>query len=60
MDAWSDTINTRGISDVIDSHDVLVLHVDKRGLFDGSRREGQALADIFDAPQNRLVIHATA
>ncbi|MFD3471459.1 barstar family protein [Streptomyces sp. NPDC058682] len=59
LDAWSDTINTRGISDVIDSHDVLVMHVDKRGLFDGSRREGRALAEIFEPPQNRLVIHAT-
>lgn len=43
-----DTIHARGISEVIDSHDVLVVHVDQWGLFEGSRREGQALADIFD------------
>ncbi|MFF3648964.1 barstar family protein [Streptomyces sp. NPDC002181] len=60
LDAWSDTINTRGISEVIDSHDSLVVHVDERGLFDGSRREGRLLADTFDAPQNRLVVHTTA
>ncbi|MFF4262751.1 barstar family protein [Streptomyces virginiae] len=60
LDAWSDTINTRGISDVIDSHDLLVVHVDGRGLFDGSRRAGRALAEVFDAPQNRLIIHAAA
>ncbi|MFD4741983.1 hypothetical protein ACFWNQ_32140 [Streptomyces virginiae] len=55
-----DTINTRGISDVIDSHDFLVVHVDGRGLFDGSRREGRALSEVFDAPQNRLIVHTAA
>ncbi|MFD0126371.1 hypothetical protein [Streptomyces virginiae] len=55
-----DTINTRGISDVIDSHDFLVVHVDGRGLFDGSRREGRAPAEVFDAPQNRLIVHTAA
>ncbi|WP_406076492.1 barstar family protein [Streptomyces virginiae] len=60
LDAWSDTINTRGIADVIDSHDFLVVHVDGRGLFDGSRREGRAPAEVFDAPQNRLIVHTAA
>ncbi|MFC5239735.1 barstar family protein [Streptomyces atrovirens] len=27
-EAWRDTIQTRGISEVIDSYDVLVVHVD--------------------------------
>ncbi|MFI1450736.1 hypothetical protein OG280_38965 [Streptomyces virginiae] len=49
-----DTINTRGISDF------LVVHVDGRGLFDGSRREGRAPAEVFDAPQNRLIVHTAA
>ncbi|CCK24724.1 hypothetical protein BN159_0345 [Streptomyces davaonensis JCM 4913] len=57
LDAWSDTIHARGISEVIDSHDVLVVHVDRRGLFDGGRREALALADVFDGEQNRLVLH---
>jgi hypothetical protein len=60
LDAWSDAINARGISEVIDSYDNLVVHVDEQGLFDGSRREGNAPADIFDGEQNRLVVHALA
>ncbi|MFC9158131.1 barstar family protein [Streptomyces bauhiniae] len=58
LDAWSDTIHARGISDVIDSYDVLVVHVDQRGLFESGRREGEVLAGIFDGEQNRLVVHS--
>ncbi|MFE5843846.1 barstar family protein [Streptomyces niveus] len=60
LDAWSDTIETRGISEVIDSHDSLTVHVDRQGLFDGNRLEANVLADTFDGEQNRLVIHALA
>lgn len=60
LDAWSDTIHARGISEVIDRHDTLVVHVDQRGLFEGSRCEAQALADLFDGEQNQLVVHASA
>ncbi|WP_406841541.1 barstar family protein (plasmid) [Streptomyces sp. AHU1] len=60
LDAWSDTIETRGISEVIDNHDILIVHVDQRGLFDGSRQEADALADTFDGEQNRLVVHEPA
>ncbi|MEV7412879.1 barstar family protein [Streptomyces althioticus] len=60
LDAWSDTIETRGISEVIDSHDVLIVHVDQRGLFDGHRQEANALASIFDGEKNRLVVHGLA
>ncbi|MGW1992077.1 barstar family protein [Embleya sp. NPDC001921] len=58
LDAWSDTIHARGISEVIDGYDVLVVHVDQRGLFEGGRQEGEALAGIFDGEQNRLVVHS--
>lgn len=37
---------------MIDSHDTLIVHVDRRGLFGG---EGHVLAGIFDGEQNRLV-----
>ena len=37
LDTWSDTIVPRGISEVIDSHDLLNVHVDQRGLFKGDR-----------------------
>ncbi|MFF9158260.1 barstar family protein [Streptomyces sp. NPDC014846] len=57
LDAWSDTIETRGISEVIDSHDVLMVHVDQRGLFGGHRQEADLLASIFDGEQNRLIVH---
>jgi Barstar (barnase inhibitor) len=60
LDAWSDTIETRGISGVIDSHDTLIVHVDHRGLFSGHRQEGNVLARTFDGEQNRLVIHGPA
>ncbi|MEU4062251.1 barstar family protein [Streptomyces wedmorensis] len=60
LDAWSDTIGARGISEVIDSHDILIVHVDRRGLFDGHRREADVLADIFDGVQNRLVVQRLA
>lgn len=60
LHAWSDTIETRGISEVIDSHDTLVVHVDQQGLFDGNRPDGNVLASIFDGEQNRLVVHALA
>ncbi|MFD8340138.1 barstar family protein [Streptomyces solisilvae] len=60
LDAWSDTIETRGISEVIDSDDILIVHVDQEGLFDGNRPEDNALASIFDREQNRLVVHALA
>jgi len=60
LDAWSDTIQTRGISEVIDSHDILSVHVDQQGLFGGHRQEVMALASIFDGEQNRLVVHGLA
>ncbi|MEU5689928.1 hypothetical protein DEJ48_39045 [Streptomyces venezuelae] len=59
LDAWSDTIHARGISNVIDSHDLLVVHVDQQGLFSEGRQAGHALAGVFDGEQNRLVVHAT-
>ncbi|MEU0168354.1 barstar family protein [Streptomyces iakyrus] len=60
LDAWSDTIKTRGISEVIDRHDKLIVHVDQRGLFSGHRQEAKVLADVFDGEQNRLVVHRPA
>ncbi|MET7622209.1 barstar family protein [Streptomyces sp. NPDC005408] len=60
LDAWADTIETRGISEVIDRHDILIVHVDQQGLFDGRRQEANVLAGIFDGEQNRLVVHGLA
>ncbi|MFI5801432.1 barstar family protein [Streptomyces sp. NPDC051561] len=57
LDAWADTIGTRGISQVIDGYDSLVVHVDRRGLFQGEVPSAEALADTFDGKRNRLVVH---
>ncbi|CAL9333714.1 hypothetical protein SUDANB9_00123 [Streptomyces sp. enrichment culture] len=56
-EAWRDTIQTRGISDVIDSYDVLVVHVDKRGVFAAWNREARALRSAFAGRQSRPIVH---
>ncbi|WP_437040679.1 barstar family protein [Streptomyces sp. enrichment culture] len=56
-EAWRDTIQTRGISDVIDSYDVLVVHVDKRGVFAARNREARALRSAFAGRRSRLIVH---
>ncbi|MGW6949144.1 barstar family protein [Streptomyces xanthophaeus] len=56
-EAWRDTIQTRGISELIDSYDVLVVHVDKRGVFAAWNGEARALRSSFAGPQSRLVVH---
>ncbi|MZF86029.1 barstar family protein [Streptomyces sp. SID5643] len=56
-DAWRDTIQTRGISEVIDNYDVLVVHVDKQGVFATRNREARALRSSFAGRQSRLVVH---
>lgn len=55
--AWRDTIQTRGISKVIDSYDVLVVHVDKQGFFAARNHEARALRSAFAGRQSRLVVH---
>lgn len=56
-EAWRDTIQTRGVSEVIDSYDVLVVHVDKQGVFAARNREARALRRAFSGKQSRLVVH---
>ncbi|MFH8447603.1 barstar family protein [Streptomyces fungicidicus] len=56
-EAWRDTIQTRGISDVIDSYDVLVVHVEERGVFAARNREARALRSAFAGRQSRLIVH---
>ncbi|MFB6518667.1 barstar family protein [Streptomyces sp. NPDC056401] len=57
VDAWRDTIQTRGISEVVDSYDVLVVHVDKQGIFAGRNSEARDLRSAFAGRQSRLVVH---
>ncbi|WP_103504835.1 MULTISPECIES: barstar family protein [Streptomyces] len=58
LDAWADVIESRGISDEIDGHETLSVHVDGQGLFAGGRRDAELLAGVFDGRRNRLVVHA--
>ncbi|MFF3614826.1 barstar family protein [Streptomyces sp. NPDC002580] len=57
LDAWADTIRTRGISEVIDRHDVLVIHGDKGGVFASRNLGARSLGRCFAGRQNRLVVH---
>ncbi|MFJ7773209.1 barstar family protein [Streptomyces sp. NPDC097107] len=59
-DAWADAIQTRGISEVIDSYDALVVHVDNQGIFAARHREARALRRAFAGRQSRLVVHDPA
>jgi hypothetical protein len=57
IDAWRDAIQVRGISDLIDRHDAVVVHVDRVGLFSRKNREARALRETFAGRRSRLVVH---
>jgi Barstar (barnase inhibitor) len=57
IEAWRDTIQVRGISDLIDRHDAVVVHVDRAGLFCRKNREARALRETFAGRRSRLVVH---
>jgi hypothetical protein len=56
-EAWRDAIQTRGISEVIDRYDVLVVHADKQGIFAATGRNARALRRTFAGRRSRLVVH---
>ncbi len=55
--AWRDTIQARGISDLVDRHDVLIVHVDRTGFFARDDREVRNVKSAFAGRRSRLVIH---
>jgi hypothetical protein len=57
VEAWRDTIQTRGISEVVDAHDVLIVHVDRLGLFARKSRELRELRAAFAGRRAQLVVH---
>jgi hypothetical protein len=57
VDAWHDTIHNRGISAVIDAHEVLIIHVDRAGLFAGRSRDLRDLRWAFAGRRAKLVVH---
>ncbi|WP_405017225.1 hypothetical protein OHV05_09165 [Kitasatospora sp. NBC_00070] len=48
LDALWDTIENRGISELIDSHDVLVVRADRRGLFSPGHPVGGGLVELLE------------
>ena len=60
IDAWRDTIQVRGISELIDRHDAVIVHVDRAGLFSGKAHEARALRSTFAGHRSRLVVHEPA
>jgi hypothetical protein len=57
VEAWRDTIQTRGISEVIDSHDAIIVHVDRAGFFAKKNREFRNFRSTFAGRRSKLVIH---
>ncbi|MCY1138266.1 DUF402 domain-containing protein [Actinoplanes sp. Pm04-4] len=57
LDAWADTLQAGGISELIDDHDALIIHVDRRGWFSRDNRELHLLKTTFTGHRSRLVIH---
>ena len=57
VEAWRDTIQARGISDLIDRHDAVVIHVDRAGLFSQKNGEAKALRSAFAGRRSRLLVH---
>ncbi|MGD1225664.1 barstar family protein [Streptomyces krungchingensis] len=55
-DAWRDTVWTRGICEVVDSYDVLVVHVDEQGIFAARNRESRVLRSACAAQKSRLAV----
>ncbi|WP_250085692.1 barstar family protein [Streptomyces sp. AS02] len=56
-EALRDTFQVGGVSEVVDHHDVVVVHVDKRGVLTSRDREVRALRRAFAGPRSRLVAH---
>jgi Barstar (barnase inhibitor) len=56
-EAWRDTIQVRGISEVIDRYDVLVVHVDNQGIFAAKHHDARALRRTFAGRRSRLIVH---
>lgn len=57
VEAWRDTIQVRGISEVVDAHDVVIVHVDRLGFFAGRSRELRDLRRTFAGRRAKLVVH---
>ncbi len=57
VEAWRNTIQDRGISEVVDAHDVLTIHVDRTGFFASGSRELRALRGAFAGRRAKLVVH---
>ncbi|MEU8818947.1 barstar family protein [Actinoplanes sp. NPDC048796] len=57
LDAWQDTVESGGISEVVDGHDRVVVHVDRAGWFADERNAGPFARD-FGGERSRLTVHS--
>ncbi|MDN3020354.1 barstar family protein [Streptomyces sp. S.PB5] len=55
--ALADTLQNGGIVETIDSYDLIVFHVDKRGIFAQNNIEARELRRAFAGKQSRLIVH---
>ncbi|KOU66404.1 hypothetical protein ADK57_18315 [Streptomyces sp. MMG1533] len=55
--ALADTLQNGGLSDVVDSYDVVIVHVDRQGVFTSRNVEMRALRRAFAGKQSRLIVH---
>jgi hypothetical protein len=60
VEAWRDAVQVRGVSETIDRHRAVVVHVDRSGLFAGKNREVRDLRWAFAGKRAQLVIHNVA
>ncbi|ANS65512.1 hypothetical protein SLINC_3288 [Streptomyces lincolnensis] len=56
-DALRDTLQAGGVSEVVDSYDVIVVHADKRGIFASRDHETRALRTAFAGRRSQLLAH---
>ncbi|WLW54697.1 barstar family protein [Streptomyces sp. YU58] len=56
-DALRDTLQAGGVSEVVDGYDVVVVHVDRQGIFTSRDRETRALRAAFAGRRSQLLVH---
>ncbi|MFF4268688.1 barstar family protein [Streptomyces sp. NPDC001536] len=56
-DALRDTLQVGGISDVVDSYDLITFHLDKRGVFARNNIDVRAFRRAFAGRQSKLIVH---
>ncbi|MCX5334236.1 MULTISPECIES: barstar family protein [unclassified Streptomyces] len=56
-DALRDTLQVGGISEIVDSYDRIVFHIDRRGVFSRNNVDTRAFRSAFAGRQSQLIVH---